>query len=198
MDDNANAIIVWYQYDGTASGRQIFKSEYRSGSWTHPSSPTDNISPDGQFAWIPQVAMDNSGNAVIVWRQSDGTNNQIFKSEYRGGSWTHPSSLADNISPNGDNAGSPQAAMDNSGNAVIVWQQGDGTTNCDGGSCSNIFKSEYRSGSWTHPASLIDNISQDGWGAGAQQAAMDNNGNAVIVWKQSDGTYQQIFKSEYR
>jgi len=38
---------------------------------------------DGEFAGSPQVAMDDNGNAVIVWHQYDGITSQIFKSEYR-------------------------------------------------------------------------------------------------------------------
>jgi hypothetical protein len=69
---------------------QVFKSEYfilggdppnYIGWWTHPSSLSDNISPDGQDAWQQQVAMDYYGNAIIVWMQSDGSNHQIFKSQ---------------------------------------------------------------------------------------------------------------------
>jgi len=191
MDDNGNAVIVWRQFDG--SNFQIFKSEYRSGTWTHPASLSDNISPDGQDAYDPQVAMDDNGNAIIVWSQSDGSNYQIFKSEYRSGTWTHPASLTDNISPDGQDASSPQVAMDDNGNAVIVWSQYDGSINYQ------IFKSEYRSGAWTHPASLSDNISPDGQSAFNPQVAMDDNENVVIVWRQSDGNdISQIFKSEYR
>ncbi|MCX6999632.1 MAG: hypothetical protein NT106_04965, partial [Candidatus Sumerlaeota bacterium] len=80
----------------------------------------------------------NNGNAIIVWCQSDGSYNQIFKSEYRGHVWTHPSSLSNNISPNGQNAENPQVAMDNNDNAIIVWHQIDVLT--------QIFKSEYRFG----------------------------------------------------
>jgi len=190
MDDNGNAIIAWHQYDG--SNWQIFKSEYRNGAWTYPSSRTDNITPDGQNAFDPQVAMDDNGNAIIVWWQHDGSNCQIFKSEYRNGVWTHPASLADNISPNGSDAHYQQVAMDDSGNTIIVWQQSD-----DSGD-AQIFKSEYRNGAWTNPASLTDNISPDGSDASRPQVAMDDNGNAVIVWVQYDGGYQQIYRSEYR
>jgi hypothetical protein len=55
-------------------------------SWIHPADLADNISPDGQDAYIvcsPQVAMDDNGDAIITWEQSDGSNWQIFKSEYR-------------------------------------------------------------------------------------------------------------------
>jgi hypothetical protein len=190
MDDNGNAIIVWSQSDG--SDYQVFKSEYRNGSWTHPATLSDNISPNGQDAIHPQVAMDNNGNAIIVWSQSDGINTQIFKSEYRNGSWTHPATLSDNISPNGEDAGNPQVAMDNNGNAVIVWNQRDGSF------LHQIFKSEYRNGNWTHPANLSDNISPYGGGPRDPQVAMDDNGNAIIVWSQSDLSYDQIFMSEYR
>jgi len=192
MDDNGNAVIVWSQSDGSYD--QIFKSEYRKGTWTNPSSLADNISPNGgEVGWFPQVAMDDNGNAVIVWQQYDGNGYyQIFKSEYRKGVWTNPSSLADNISPNGGEAWwNPQVAMDDNGNAVIVWSQSDGSN-------WQIFKSEYRNGIWTNPASLADNISPDGQGADGPQVAMDDNGNAVIVWKQYDGSNYQIFKSEYR
>jgi len=189
MDDNNNAIIIRSQNDG--SYNQIFKSEYRSGSWTHPSSLNDNISPDGQHTSELQIAMDNNGNAIIAWSQIDGSNYQLFKSEYSSGSWTHPSGLSDNISPDGQPVNGIQIAMDNNGNAVIVWRQSDGFYN-------QIFMSEYRNGSWDHPSSLTDNISPDGQSAGQPQVAMDNNGNTIIVWVQSDGSHNQIFISEYR
>jgi hypothetical protein len=174
MDNNGNVVIVWY------TPWKIFKSEYRTGTWSHPVDLSDNINPDGQhIVYFPWVAMDNNGNAIIVWQQSDGGNQQIFKSEYRNSAWTHPTDLSDNISPDGQDAESPQVAMDNSGNAIIVWQQSDGGN-------QQIFKSEYRTGTWTHPTDLSDNISPDGQDAESPQVAMDNNGNAIIVWSQYD------------
>jgi hypothetical protein len=189
IDDNGNALIVWYQSDG--SDNQVFISEYRNGSWDHPDSLSDNISPDGNHAFRPEVAMDNNGNALIVWYQWDNSKYQVFMSEYRGGAWDHPADLSDNISPNGEDGFDPKLAMDNNGNALIVWYQSDGLRN-------QIFKSEYRGGSWTHPAGLSDNISPDGQDAYDPSTAIDDNGNALVVWYQSDGTDNQIFMSEYR
>lgn len=205
IDNNGNAVVVWEQSDGTNG--QIFKSEYRGGTWTNPANLSDPISPTGQVAFSPQVKMDNNGNAIIVWSQSDGANNQIFKSEYRNGVWKNPASLADNISPDGQDANPYQEAsvrMDNNGNAIITWEQFDGTN-------WQIFKSEYRGGAWTNPANLSDHISPAGQDAYSlsdnqfpfpvfhnPQVAMADNGNAIIVWSQSDGTNYKIFKSEYR
>ncbi len=192
MDNSGNALIVWEQSDG--SKWQIFKSEYRDGAWIHPTGPDDNISPDEpdkQDARFPQVAMDDSGNAIIVWYQHDGINWQIFKSEYRDGTWTHPADLDDHISQNGQDAYEPQVAMDGGGNALIVWRQYDGINN-------QIFRSECRDGAWTHPDGLEDNISPDSQGADSPRVAMDGDGNALIVWCQVDDSDRQIFKSEYR
>lgn len=190
MDASGNAIIVWAQSDG--SNNQIFKSEYRNGAWTHPDGLSDNISPDGQEAIRFDLVMDDNGNAIIAWQQSDGANAQVFISEYRGGAWTHPSGLSDNISPDGQDAfDNFDVAMDNNGNAIIAWEQNDGAK-------SQIFKSEYRGGAWTHPADLNAHISPDGQDAEIPQVAMDDNGNAIIVWLQNDGAVRQIFKSEYR
>ncbi len=189
MDNNGNALIVWYQPDGS-NLKMIFKSEYRDGEWTHPSGLDDNISPDGQDAYVPQVAMDAGGNALIAWDQTvDGGNLQIYKSEYRDGEWTHPEDLDDNITPGGD-AYNNQVAMDALGNALIVWEEHDGGH-------ARILKSEYRGGAWTHPADIADGISPEG-DPNFPQVAMDALGNALIVWPQYDGSKTQIFKSEYR
>jgi len=188
MDDNGSAIVVWDQNDG--GNPQIFMSEYRGGAWTDPSDLSDNISPDGQWAYFSEVAMDDNGNAIVVWRQSDGSRWQVFMSEYRSGAWSHPADVADNISPDGQNAGWPQVAMDDNGNAIVAWEQNNGSLN-------QLFMSEYRGGAWTHPADLSDDISPDGQWAGAQQVAMDDHGIAIIVWNQSDGSSNQVFMSEY-
>ena len=76
--------------EANQNGSQIFKSEFRAVAglpaqflqWSLPQDLMDNISPDAQDAIVPQVTMSNSGNAAIIWQQSDGANEQIFKSEY--------------------------------------------------------------------------------------------------------------------
>jgi uncharacterized protein YheU (UPF0270 family) len=193
MDDSGNAIIVWRQQDGLNT--RIYMSEYRNGSWTHPTDlASDAISIAGYDTGRPMVAMDNNGNAIIAWRQSDGSNEQIYMSNYRNGSWTHPTNLVtDAISVAGLDAAVPRVAMDNNGNAIIVWQQLDDSANMQ------IYKSEYRNGGWTHPTNLAtDTISVAGENAVAPRVAMDNNGNAIIVWGHTVDADWLLYKSEYR
>ncbi len=196
VDDNGNAIVAWYQKDNAGNDR-VFKSEYRSGAWVHPSGVGDaiNAALGSMITAFVTVAMDNNGNAIIAWDQYD-TNMSIFKSEYRGGSWTHPANLSDHINPNGGNdAYYGRVAMADNGSAVIAWYHE------DAGWDPYIFMSEYRAASWTHPADFNDFISPDSPGnhyADFQEVAIDNNGNTIIVWGQIDGAFSNIYKSEYR
>ena len=129
----------------------------KTKSWHHPSNSSDNISIDGQDAQDVQVAMNENGNAIITWQQYDANYDyQIFMSQYRDGIWSHPLSLDDNISQDIFEATNPRVAMDNNGNAIIVWQQSDGGSSCFGNPCIKIFMSEYRNGIWTHPSSLTE------------------------------------------
>jgi uncharacterized protein YheU (UPF0270 family) len=188
MDANGEAVIVWNQ--ATSTEPQIFLSEYRDGIWAYPADLSDYISPAGQNAEAPQVAMDDLGNAIIIWRQGDTVTDRIFKSEYRNGVWTHPANISEYITPDGDSADYPHVAMDNNGNAIIVWAQDNGK--------ALLYKSEYRDGSWTHPEDINDYIGPDGENVSQPFVVMSDNGDAVIVWRQSDGVNPQAFMSEFR
>ena len=210
MSNNGEAVIAWQQLDGAVSN--IYISEYRAGIWTHPASLSDNIntSQAGAGAYDPDVAMDENGNTIIAWSQfhSDGTSGgpRIFKSEYYSGGWHHPG-INGYISPVGNEPGyiiaahSPRVAMDDNGDAIIVWTQPDDRKECGGlNSCSQVYKSEYRNGHWYHPG-ITSNISPPGTPAASPVVAMDNLGNAIIVWQQEDGNdflTSSIYMSEYR
>jgi hypothetical protein len=233
MDDNGNALIVWQGVDSIYNNR-IYLSEYRNGAWSHPSNlNTDAINPPGQACpgitcSIPvKIAMDNNDNAIVVWDQrttsySDYSDGSIYKSEYRNGAWTHPADVDDKVSLGSDLdwARYPEVAMDDNGNALIIWSQNDETMDCDvpfginrmvPGPCKQLFMSEYRDGSWTYPLSMSDHISPTGQpvasvsGYQSYSLAMGNTGEAVIAWSQSipsdicGGTPdRQVFVSEYR
>ena len=195
MGSNGDAVIAWYQSDGT--NWQIFKSERdgTTGNWVHPANLSDNISPNGSTAYFHRVAVNGSSDTVVVWRQYDTANNlQIFMSERDGstGNWTHPADRTDNISPDGTIAREREIDMDDSGHTVIAWLQ-----NITGG--SRMFMSERNDSSagWTHPTDLTDYISPDG-GSGARPpyVAVGGNGNAILVWPDSNGSRDQLYMSE--
>jgi hypothetical protein len=192
VDDDGNACIVWTDYyNGT---RRIYRSEYRDATWDHPTSLADYISPGDTAADKPTVAISLAGVGVIAWEQvSDTGDRHIFISTYASGTWTDPDTTADCISSDsGYTAKEPVAAVDDNGNMIVTWSQ-------DVGSEYDIFKSEYRSGAWTHPTGPGDAINPDTIdNAIHPQVAMDNGGTAIIVWEQTDGSDNNIYKSEYR
>ncbi len=178
VDNGGNAVAVWTQFDGTRNN--IWANRYTtSGGWgTATLVETDNTANAGS----PAVAMDNTGNAVAVWEQSDGTRTNILANRCNAsGAW----GTAEPIET--DNAGgaySPQVAMDGSGNAVAVWQQSDGTRN-------NILANRCNaSGVWGTPAPVETDNAGDAY---SPQVAMDAGGNAFAVWAQSDGTRYNIW-----
>ena len=188
LNSEGKIVITWTQFDGAKN--QIFYSYFNGVSWVHPSNLSDNISPDGQDAFYPQVAMNSDGKIVISWTQSDGAKNQIFYSYFNGTSWVHPTNLSDNITPDGQDAYHSQVAMNNEGKMVITWTQHDGAK-------GQIFYSYFNGVSWVHPASLSDNISPDGQHALSSRVVMNSAGKMVITWMQLDGSRYQIFYSYF-
>ena len=187
IDKFDNAIAVWSRYNG--SNGIIQSSRYtNNGSWL---APVD-LSETGRDAESPQIAIDNTGNAIAVWRGSNGSNGSngtIQASRYTyNGSWLAPNSVA-NLSDTGGNADYPQIAIDNLGNAIAVWRESNGSNGI-------IQASRYTNGSWLAPA-LVANLSAVGGNAQSPQIAIDNTGNAIAVWTLSNGSNFIIQASRY-
>jgi hypothetical protein len=182
MDAAGNALAVWYQSDGTRYN--IYSNRYTAstGLWgTVALIETDNAA----GAYHPQVAIDAAGNAVVVWRQSDGTRYNIWSNRYTAGSGWGTAALIE--TGDAGDAYYPQVAIDAAGNAVAVWHQSDGTR-------ANIWSNRYTAGSGWGTAALIET---DVGHAQYPQVAMDAAGNAVAVWHQSDGTRDNIWSNRY-
>jgi hypothetical protein len=182
VDPSGNAVAVWSQDDGTRFN--IWSNRYTlSGGWETAELLETDAAGD---AIGPQVATDPGGNAVAVWSQRDGTRFNIWSSRYTPtGGW----GIAERIEA--DNAGSaidPQVAIDPSGNALAVWSQHDGTR-------FNIWANHYTlTGDW----GVAERIETDNAGSATDpQVAVDPNGNALAVWRQHDGTRENIWSNRY-
>lgn len=192
--DNGDIVIAWVQFRGKK--HHIYIAEYRKGKWTMPKSLDQHVSPGEKAAWQIDIAMDADGNTIIVWDQESYIQDYaIYFSEYRDGSWRHPPSVKDAISKHSgkerSDALGPRVAMNNSGKALITWEQRtDGFT--------RIYKSEYLGGRWVHPKDTTDFISpSDGGNAGKAIPVLAGNGMSLIAWQQSNDNRRRIYKSEY-
>lgn len=165
-----NAVAVWHRYNGTNFIVQA--SELLSGgTWSFPT----NISPSGQDALIPDVAVDPNGNAVATCARYDGTNFTTRNAmALKGQSWG-PSFV---VSNGAETASEGSIAVDSNGNAVAVWSQFDGSNFMVQASLIPY------GGNW----STEQAISTSGQDASIPIVASDPNGNIVAIWVAFDGT----------
>ena len=139
-------------------------------------------------AFNTQIAFDASGNALAVWQQSDRTRTNIWANRFTAAtnSWGTATLIE---TDNAGGAGSPQIAIDASGNALAVWTQSDGTRN-------NIWANRFSAATsnWG-TATLIE--TDNGGGAFDPQIAVDASGNALAVWQQYDGARDNIYANRF-
>lgn len=172
VDGSGNAVAVWKRYDGNVDIVQSSRLLAGGVSWSTPV----NVSPDGIQAATPQVAVDGEGNAVSVWRSYgvDGTIIQSSRSTDGGASWSTPVQLS--VYPGSSD--NPQVAVDGEGNVAAVWQQSNGSNGI-----IRFSRSTDGGVSWTVPTDL----SEPGQSAITPEVAVDESGNAVALWRRSDG-----------
>lgn len=173
FDANGNALAVGIQRDGMQ--QNIWAYRYTPGSgWgtAVPIKTNGNAVVEGV-----KIAFDASGNAMVVWSQSDNANpSNIWANRYTPGSGWGTAELIE--SDNAGNATQPQIAMDASGNAVAVWHQ-------QIGNWLSIYATRYTPGSGWGMAALIETNEGD---ASGPKIALDAIGNALVVWTQSEGS----------
>jgi len=190
MNDGGAAAIAWEQVN--SGKKRIYVAERRSGQWDYPGF-VDAISPVGTEARYPRVAMSDSGATVVAWEQSDGDFTQIYRSHYRNAAWTNPQSLSQHISPGETNASflNGGIAMAADGECMIVWEQYDKVD-------WQVFKAQYRDGTWYVPMSFLSYFSLEGYEAANPILVMEPGARAAVVWEQGDGKNMRIYKGEYR
>jgi len=120
----------------------------------------------------PQVGIDSSGNAVVVWRKNDGTN---YRASALGRSTGGTLSAVQTLSASGEDAIAPQVADDPSGDAVVVWHRSDGTND----------RAQIRARSASGVLSATQNLSLAGFNASNPQVGIDTSGKAVATWLRS-------------
>lgn len=181
MDPAGNVIAVWeaHPFPIVVEG-----ARYSPGSgWSAPQE-LSTTGPDD--AMVPQIALDSSGNAIVVWYQGDGVRCNIWARRYaQGAGWDNALLIE---SDTGD-ASRVAIAMNPSGNAVAVWHQ-------FGGSYSYIWSNRYVAGSGWGTAERIEtgNVGD----AVDAEGGLAANGDAIAVWSQLDGLRTNIVANRYR
>ncbi|RYB95084.1 PKD domain-containing protein [Nocardioides oleivorans] len=155
---------------------------YRTQSSTRTSgggwSPAESISLPGGSAIDARVAVDASGQVTATWLRYDGSNFRAQASTRAlTGTWSAPTTLSDP----GQDASTPDVAVNAAGTAVAVWGRFDGTH-------SRIQQStRSTSGDWSIPTAISD----PGLSASSPQVVGSDAGEFTVTWRmQVAGVYR--------
>jgi len=171
-DASGNFIITWYHEDVITGDHKIYCQRYS----TDGTALGGNVQVD-IGGMNPSIAMDDSGNFIIVWEEWGNGSNNIYCQRYG----SDGVALGNNFRVN-DDAGSstqrnPSIGVDSIGNFMVVWydnRDGNYDIYCqryssDGTSLGSNFKVNDNSGSNYYLYDL--------------SIGVDNSGNFVIVWE---------------
>lgn len=183
MDASGNAFAVWYQDVGAAFSIIANRYDAASDSWGVATAVEVSIEP----ATNPRIGVGSSGNAVVVWRQFDGTTYNIWANSYdpQKMSWGTP----ELIELGAQTANAPELAVDSYGNAMAIWGQSDGATD-------NLWASRYiaQSQSWSPAVNLENELAA----VANAQIAVGSDGNAMAVWLQADANFVNVWANTFR
>ena len=187
IDNSGNAVIVWMARDGENQCEGGFSDclriQARRRSASGALTAIQTLSPAGNSAFDPHVAVDSGGRAYIVWaRAQSSCGGSCFRIEARVRSAAGALGAIKTLSANGQQ---PRVAVTADGDAVFSWIDNESGFDVKA-------RARSASGDWS-PVKAISGA-PGGFGAfvgdtDEHALALDQNGNAVIVWIGSDPAF---------
>src|SRR6266581_4475733 len=166
MDSLNNVQVVWTQSDGTAVSTYTNRFSAASGTWG-----TATLLETGTAATSnAQVGFDQNGNGFALWQ----TSNDLLVRRYNGA--TNTFAAAQTLDMSTTAITTPKLYVDASGNAIATWVQSNGTNNVV---WSSLFLAATNTWSFARQLSSFTNAA-----AADPAAAINANGDAVVVWRQ--------------
>src|SRR6266704_2992880 len=166
MDSLNNVQVVWTQSDGTAVSTYTNRFSAASGTWG-----TAALLETGTAATSnAQVGFDQNGNGFALWQ----TSNDLLVRRYNGA--TNTFAAAQTLDMSTTAITTPKLYVDASGNAIATWVQSNGTNNVV---WSSLFLAATNTWSFARQLSSFTNAA-----AADPAAAINANGDAVVVWRQ--------------
>jgi len=122
-------VIAVFEQDGPGAGHRIYATVWNRVAIGGPSIIDAGT---GHESYDPQIAVDNRGNAISVFSQSDGDYGRIYANRWNGSKW-EGAEIIDASTGYGAGYG-PEIAFDSDGNAIAVFGQVDRPIS-EGGVC---------------------------------------------------------------
>ncbi|MBN1595447.1 hypothetical protein JW933_05930, partial [candidate division FCPU426 bacterium] len=187
MNSSGQAICTFWQIDSGGVGR-VYVVHYQPGVGWYGRVTVNAAS--GYDAFLPDVAMNDAGQAICVFFQSDATASRIYATRYvpNVGWYT---AVTIQVYNNNYGADYPRIAINDAGYALCAFLQPDATTTR---ACAN----RYVPGAGWQGAVAVDNGSANP--ASEARAAINDNNQGFVFFEQTDpsGTpHQRIYVNEY-
>jgi hypothetical protein len=167
VDAAGNINVVWE--DDTANNSNILFSRSTNGGATF--SAPRNLSNTSGWSFNPRISVDNQGGINVVWVSDAPGNQDIFfsRSTDSGGSFSTPQNLSNDAAT----SGSPELAVDASGNISVVWESDDITL--------GVFFSHSTDGGTTFSTPV--NLATNSGGSFGPQLVVAADGSISVVWE---------------
>jgi len=175
---NGDAIAVWL----VVNSKIVYASKYTATTGTWGTAGQINSLANNTLSDL-QIAMDSSGNALAVWSIVQPGGKKFVHARYYDSATGWDAAGSANIGNTSGLSSKAQVAFDGLGNAFVVWLQ-------DADIYYNI---RYSSATW-EGVTLLESGSGT---AHEPQLAVRDNGDAVAVWGQSNGSYDEIYYNFY-
>jgi hypothetical protein len=178
---NGHALVTWKTIGTAHSAVRV--NRYLPGiGW----QPPENVGSSGSGSNYPTAAVDASGAGVVVWTDVAGGIRSVYANSYDPVSGFGAPLM---LSAAGRNCGIPQVVFDAHGHGMAVWAESDGTR-------LSAVARRYVSGTgWAGGSTLLEN---DSAGDVSQAwVASDGVGQAAAIWRQSNGTRQNVFAARF-
>jgi hypothetical protein len=184
IDSAGDFVVVWASAGGQdGSGLGVYGQRYSSAGGTQGSEfRVNTYTTSGQAE--PSVAMDSSGNFVVVWESNgqDGDLEGIYGQRYNAAGVAQGSEFKVNTFTTGAQR-VPDVAMDSSGDFVVVWTSQQGATNYE------VIGQRFNAAGVAQGSEFQVNTNSTGisveiltQGKVVPAVAMDDSGNFIVAW----------------
>jgi len=140
--------------------------------------------------WRPSVAMDTSGNFIVVWQDKRNGNYDIYGQRFNSSGNFLGNNFRINDDPTSFQQNFPKVASENQGNFIVVWQD---QRNGD----YDIYAQRYDYSGVKLDVNFRVNDDVGNYYQGQPDVGMDGSGSFVVVWKDKREGSDDIYAQRY-
>ena len=183
--ENGDVMVVWYAFDGAIGQTTIYAKHYSNTTGWDNTQQIATLT-GGLSLLTPQTRLDANGNALVVWTDyysATGTCEGSSKYFDHLSGWHE----AVNISPLAEGCDTPRFEMNDSGAAIVAWENF--TSDTSGNPLIDYQASIYSIASgWSAPVIITQPATT---GMGDLEVAINNSNVIYATWSLTAPTSQE-------